>query len=287
MTTETQSSPINKKSMIQSYKLSGLKSTLHLLGSMAIAYCLCTLFHELGHAFSYIITGYHVRALDVHPFSMNQCIPQELGAKGLFQGIMGPLSNIIVGTIVFLAVWKSRKPQLLPLLLWGAFPFLEEGLGIFIEIILVYPQGGIGDWGYIVFDAGLPVFVLGIIGGGFLLIGFFLFLLIMPMMGIRTNDSYLKKMVIVQGGMATYFLIAFLYVLEFYPTIRRVKLAIFIASVLLGIIIVTLHTFLAKPLEKFVHTETKAASWVTVGITLGIAAIIITLLMSTYHWLFV
>jgi hypothetical protein len=109
----------------------------------------------------------------------------------------------------------------------------------------------------------------------------------MPIMGIHTNESYLKKMVIVQGGMATYFLIAFLYVLEFYPTIQRVKLAIFIASVLLGIIIVTLHTFLAKPLEKLVHTETKSTSWVTVGITLGIATVIITVLMSTYHWLFV
>jgi hypothetical protein len=218
---------------------------------------------------------------------MNQCIPQEYGVKGVFQGIMGPLSNIIVGTVVFLSVWKFRKPQILPLLLWGAFSYLEEGVGIFIEIILVYPQGGTADWWFSVFEGGLPLFALGIIGGTFLFIGFFLFLLIFPIIGIRSNDSYLKKMLIVQGGMSTYFLIAFLYVLEYYPSIKRVKLAIFIASILLGIIMVTIHKPLAKPLDKLVHTEPSETSWITVGITLGIAAVIIAVLMVTYHWFFI
>jgi hypothetical protein len=287
MRSEIVSKSINKIKSVQTSEASGIKSTLHLLGSMAIAYCLCTFFHELGHAFSYLVTGYHVRVLDVHPFSMNQCVPQEYGAKGIFQGLMGPLTNIIVGIIVFLTVWKFRKPQLLPLLLWGAFPFLEEGVGIFIEIILVYPQGGTSDWWFAVFEGGLPLFALGIIGGTFLLIGLFLFLLIMPLMGIRSNDSYLKKMVIIQGGMSTYFLAAFLYVLKFYPTIKRVKLAIFIASVLLVVIMVTMHRPLAKYMNNLTHFRPVQASWVTIGITLCVASVIIAVLMSTYHWYFI
>ena len=71
---ETSVTIIEKRTIDSSNRLSGLKSTLHLFGSMAIAYCLCTLAHELGHGVSYLLTGYHIRLIDIHPFGFNQCV---------------------------------------------------------------------------------------------------------------------------------------------------------------------------------------------------------------------
>jgi hypothetical protein len=94
------------------------RSTLLLAGSFAFAFLLGEAIHELGHYLAH--RAYATPDIGIHldPFGGSHIV----GVKSLPLAVMGatslagPLFNLALGILALLALWRWRRPLLLPLL---------------------------------------------------------------------------------------------------------------------------------------------------------------------------
>ncbi|NHJ46321.1 MAG: hypothetical protein FK733_00905 [Asgard group archaeon] len=278
--TETTTTLVDKIDTEQKKQLSGLKSSLFLFASLAIAHCLHLTIHEFGHAIAYKIMGYNIEKIFLHPFDVSQVTTVNPMNFEVFGGLAGPLFDLIIATILFVSLWKIRRPMLLPLLLLGPFAYVVEGVSVIICVI-DYPYL-IGDWGDAI-HAGVPIPVVITIGIIFIIIGLLGMPLVFPLANISIEEPFIKRLTIKAGGFIGYYLLSFLFVVIFNKWAIKWRGIALGFSIVLALILSIIYKPLIKIYNRFTHTKPTEMQWSTIGITLGIAAVIMTIQMLTYY----
>ena len=113
-----------------------MKSFLLLSGSYVFAYCLGVTLHEIGHAIGYVLLDLPSPKIYVHPFtkSYSQLLVVVPDSVLPFTSLMGPLFNVLIGTIVMGILWIKRNPTLVPFIVMAPVAYFQEGVSIFIDL---------------------------------------------------------------------------------------------------------------------------------------------------------
>ena len=180
-----------------------LSSIMLLLGAFAFAFCLGEAVHELGHYLSHRLNGVTV-GIVLDPFGGSHILngasapPETWGITTL----MGPLFNVLCGVTVTLLLWKRRSAMLLPLILWGPVALVQEGVTFSLGMLT---PGGDAD--LLMRFWGVPQALLLAVGILFLVIGITLIGWLLPLVNVRSDDSFGRKLAIVLGGMVSFMVI--------------------------------------------------------------------------------
>ena len=140
-----------------------LLPALLLLGSFAFAFCLGEAVHELGHFLMHRINGVSV-GVRLDPFGGSRIINGSSAPRDTWgiTSLAGPLFDLMVGMTVTLALWRVRKPILLPFLIWGPLSLVMEGVTFTLGMLT---PGGDAQW---IVEWGFPAPLLTSLGGIFL-----------------------------------------------------------------------------------------------------------------------
>lgn len=255
-------------------ELSTLKSLFHLFGAFIFVFCLGATIHELGHAITITLLGCTATRIYVQPFtaSCEKCFggdPKVYGVYGALYGIMGPLSNVTCATIITLLLWRKRKPILLPLLMMGPISYLTEGVGIVIGIIEL---PSLSDWGQVIINGNVSPVIVAIIGVAFLAIGIILMLSLFPLLNIKPDDSFMRKLAIF-SGLVVYGLLSLMYVSFFDPKriINRTIVLISIIVLVLFIAAISSSSRYISPLLNYLsRIEKLKVNWSDVRVAFGL-----------------
>jgi hypothetical protein len=159
---------------------------------------LLLLIHEGGHALAAVVQGYHPRLLFAHPFTFaGLCLPSFVDR--VLNHAAGPVLPLLVALLILILLWKRRSVAILPLVLFFPWAAMETGINV-IEI------GHPGDYSNIIRLTGLPEAVIVIPSLVLFVIGVFLFLLLMPLLGLGPQDRrvlyVLPAAVLLWGGVS-------------------------------------------------------------------------------------
>jgi len=178
---------------------------LLLLGSFVFAFCLGEAVHELGHFLVHRAYGVNV-GIKLDPFGGSMILNGASASLEIWgiTSLGGPLLNLLAGTALTLALWRIRRPALLPLLLWGPIVLVQEG--VTFSLGLLTPGGDAN----LIVEWGVPAVVLISLGIFFLASGVFLIGRLLPLVGLSPEDSFSRKFIIVAGGMVSFLVIRML-----------------------------------------------------------------------------
>jgi hypothetical protein len=138
------------------------------------------LFHEGGHALADLIDGNLTKLLYAHPFYFSGAARPIFGDRVLNHAA-GPVIGVLVPLLIFILLWKRRSVALLPLVMVFPWAAMETGVNV-IQIAQT------GDYYNIIRLTGLPEAVIVIPCVVLFVIGVFLFLLLMPLLGLGFKD---------------------------------------------------------------------------------------------------
>jgi hypothetical protein len=279
-----------------SSRFSLLKSIGLFMGASFFAYLLSIALHELGHYLSYIILGVPQRDIVyvLHPFANNYNIflgdtSAAFGTplRRAFGGASGPLLDLIVAVTVSLLLWRKRSPSLLPFLLPGSYALLHESINMVMGVLKGY-----GDWSTVVL-VGVPGGVLILLAALMLAAGCIWMLQLLPLTGIRSQDPFWRKLVVLLVGIPLLFLCSVIYQtlfgVDYYvPSyggvvtmagIRTDKIIFMAASTILTLIVIPLHRSLFPWLDRISHTPPAQVRWrdTLIAIGPGVAIVIVQL----------
>ena len=252
------------------------KSLLLLLGAFSFAYSLGVTLHEFGHAIAYILLGLSDFRINVHPFNHSYTrytgnVPIDYVKYGVFTGSMGPLFNVTCATIITILVLRNRKPSLLPFALTGAVAYLQEGVSVFIGIIDL-PL--LTDWGKVIIYGNVSPVIVAIIGAIFITIGCILMFLLLPLVNVTPDDSFMRKLAIF-SGIVVYFIISVTYVSVFDPQRVISRMIALVASVALVLILAASYRYIYPLLNRISRTDSLKVKWYDVRLAFGLSFVII------------
>lgn len=242
---------------------SGLRTAALLFGSVAFVLTLSVAMHELGHLTMDRIHGLDA-ALVLEPFRSSYTVLAEPwpADMSIWPVVAGPLANVVVGTLLFVALWGIRNPYLMPLLLWGPIALIQESTTAMVQMIT--REGGT-DW-MLIADAGVAtslIIGLAVVGLAAGLGGLFLLL---PVSGLLPESSLGTRFGLLGLGMAGFSMLALgMSLVLGYPAeevARNLRLAVF--TLLLATLLAVFYPTTARRRRIEVMDVPVAAAWTAV-----------------------
>ncbi len=256
-----------------------VKPMLLLFGSWVFAYLLGVTIHEIGHAIATAKLGYTNIRIFLHPFELNY-VTSTLNSSSLFYSISGPLFNLIVASVITLVFWKIRNQYTLPILMLGPAAFISEGVAMIIEAT-AYPHSN-ADWVRAV-EFGMPYALLWFQAFICILIGCFIFLLLVPLIcDFQSNESK-KIFFTVLTSIPLWYLVNIIYSTIFDLDRLVKKITSFASSLALIILFTFTYNRLYPHLEKISRSDSKEVTWTSVWLSLSLAVTIIIVQLLTYY----
>ena len=167
---------------------------LMLFGSFCIGYNIAIAFHELGHAFAMMLDGGQIREFVLNPFSWSWNLGQDLN-NPLFTawgGVTFGLLFAILPTIIL--IWVKRYYFRIPILVMAGSAFLINGIYLIIGVFLNF-----GDGGELI-QYGVSPVLISVLGIFYFLISIILWAIIQLLLGIKSNVSFSKRLVVLRNG---------------------------------------------------------------------------------------
>jgi len=244
-----------------------IKSILLLAGAFVFAFLLGEMVHDSGHYLCHLAYGNAEAQVHFDPFGGTHII----GADGLSNKILGvtsaagPLSNLTIALTSFLLLWRIRRPILLPLLLWGPVAMIQEGVTFSLGLLT---PGGDGEW---IAMLGVPQPIILMAGIILLIAGIAGIALLLPLAGIKNEDSPRYKLVIILVSMCSLMLIRSIYSMLIAPDSTMENLIPLVFSLLLAATIVLVHQPITKIADAITLAESPQVTWSAsfISITLG------------------
>ena len=213
------------------------KSILLLAGAFIFAFLLGEMVHEYGHYLRHRAYGNLEAQVHLDPFGGSRIV----GGNTLPAEVMGvtsaagPLFNLVLGITCTLLLWWIRNPKLLPLLLWGPLAMVQEGVTFSLGNLT---PGGDAQW---IVAAGIPQPVVLATGILLLLAGIATIILLLPLAGIKRDDPFGRKVLILMIGMCSLMLLRFAHSWLVSPESSLENLIPLVFSALLALVLVSLH----------------------------------------------
>lgn len=241
-------------------------SSLFLLGSYIIALLLSGAIHELGHGLAMALVSVDFR-LVLNPFGMSMAqplapIPQD---SFLFVVASGMIIEVVVGTIVFLSLWRWRRPMLVPILLLGPLSYLSVS-GYLLAGGIV-PSSDLS----LMISAGIPYPLLQIIGILLMVFGAITFFLLFPLIGISAKTTLLRTFLILLVGMTVHGFGMILFALIMNPSELYVGIANVISMFITVSVLSIVYTKYKMSIDRRIHTDVAELSQLIVYATLAFA----------------
>ena len=267
-------------------KLSSFKPMLFFFGAYIFSYCLYILIHETGHLIAFLIFGWNDAKISVTPFSgytYKETYYFHSDIEKFLIFLAGPLFSLLCATIVFILFWHKRNPYLLPLFMYSSTVYLSEG--IIIMNSLLDDTAIISDFDWLM-ALGLSPFIVAIISGVVLTIGFVITYLFWPLVEISPSDSFLRKLFI-NSGFIIYLILIVIFLPLFTPIVRT-ETKIFLNFIYLWyILFFLLRIALYRPVFPFIdrltHTDVIEVSWFHVKYSLGLGSGIFIFLLFFFN----
>jgi hypothetical protein len=156
------------------------------------------LFHEGGHALADLVEGNLPRLLYAHPFNFAG-FSRPIFVDRVLNHSAGPVIGVLVPLLIFILLWKHRSVAVLPLVMVFPWAAMETGANV-IQITQT------GDYHNIIRLTGLSEAVIVIPCLVLFVIGVFLFLSLLPLLGLGPKDwrvlFVLPAAVILWGGVS-------------------------------------------------------------------------------------
>lgn len=223
--------------------MQNIRSMLLLAGSFTFAFLLGETVHEFGHYLGHLAYGNpdHVH-VHLDPFGGSRILGASFlpGQMKIVTSSTGPLLNRILGATCLVLLWRSKKPIFLPLLLWGPVALIQEGVTFSFGLLT---PGGDAEW---IAASGIPKFVLLIIGIAFLVAGPVLIAFLLPSAGIKGNDAFKDRLIILAVGMCSLMLIRFVHSFLMTPAQTLEDLLPLMLSLILVVWVTSLHELISK-----------------------------------------
>jgi hypothetical protein len=274
--------------------LSLLKAIGLFLGATFFAYLFSISLHELGHYLAAVLLGVPEKGIVLNPFGANYGIylgdlTTAFGTPGrrIFSGLSGAIFDLLVTVVISLALWRKRRPILLPLLAMGSLALIHESVNMTMGVLKGY-----GDWSELS-EVGVPSFVVIILAVFLLVAGCIWLLQLLPLTGTSPRDPFWRRLAVFLAGMPLFMLCSVVYLTLFWAdvyvpshngvTLRdvlRMDKVIFMgASTALTVIVTLLHRPLLPWLDRISHTPVAQvrAREVLTAIGLGLAIVIVQL----------
>lgn len=228
-----------------------IRSILLLAGAFTFSFLLGEMVHDSGHYFCHLAHGNHQVQVHFDPFGGTHIS----GANGLPDHVLGvtsaagPMTNLILGLVSFFLLWRVRRPVLLPFLLWGPVAMIQEGVTFSLGLLT---PGGDGQW----------IMVLGIPQAFILMTGIFLLIagmigitLLLPLAGIKVDDSPRQNFMIILVSMCSLMLVRSAHAVLVAPGAVMENLIPLVFSLLLAAIISLSYRKITQVAGKFSITE--------------------------------
>ncbi len=222
-----------------------IKSILLLAGSFTFAFLWGEFVHDSGHYLSHLAYGNTQVQVHFDPFGGTHII----GANGLpdralaVTSAAGPLPHLALALVTFALLWRVRRPMLMPLLLWGPVALIQEGVTFSLGLLT---PGGDARW---IATLGIPPFILLINGITFLMTGLGLVSVLLPMVGLKRDDTFRYKLLVLFAGMCSLMLIRSIHSVLIATTGILENLIPLIFSLLLAICAAAIHTPISKMMD--------------------------------------
>jgi hypothetical protein len=249
-----------------------IKSIQLLAGSFTFAFLLGEMVHEYGHYLRHRAYGNLDAQVHLDPFGGSRIV----GVIALPVEVMGvtsaagPLFDLILGITCTLLLWWIRNPKLLPLLLWGPVAMVQEGVTFSLGLLT---PGGDAQW---IVAAGIPQPIVLATGLLLLTTGIATITLLFPLAGIKRDDPFGRKVLIVMAGICSLMLLRSAHSWLVSPESSLENLIPLLFSLLLALILVSLHKPITRAIGKI--TTRSPVTW-----SVSVLALILGISMFTFQ----
>jgi len=258
--------------MMSNNQARSIKSILLLAGSFTFAFLFGEMVHEYGHYLGHLAYG-NPDSVQVYldPFGGSRIVgvsylPDEMISV---TSATGPLFNLLLAVTCLLLLWRIRKPDLLPLLLWGPIAMIQEGVNFSLGMMT---PGGDAQW---IAAMGVPRPLLLLTGSFLLVAGVKTISLLLPLTDIQRDEPFKDKFLIVLLGMCSLMFIRFIHSVVASPISVVENLVPLIFSLLLALFVVLLY----KSVSERTQTEKEKPSPVTWLVTASSLALGISMFL--------
>jgi hypothetical protein len=264
------------------------------MGASFFAYLFAVAVHEIGHYLANIILGVPEKGIVLHPFDLSYNIyggdlSRAFGTpvRRAFSGASGPLPNMLLGVMVSLLLWRKRSSRWLPILMCGSIALLQESVGMIMGIT-DYPDI-ISDWVQVML-AGVPPIVVGLFAVILLVTGCIWMQLLLPLAGVRAEDPFWRKLLILLAGIPMLLLGAVVYLTLLGSSgkapagwVLRNRIIALVASLILLTAITALHKPLFSILDRVSHTHPAQVLWRDTLPAVGLGAAVFVLQLVFFN----
>jgi hypothetical protein len=241
------------------------KSILLLAGAFTFAFLLGEMVHEFGHYLAHLAYGNAGVGVHLDPFGGSRIV----GVTSLPLNVMGvtsaagPLFDLVMATTCSLLLWRKRRPELLPFLLWGPVAMVQEGVTFSLGLLT---PGGDAQW---IVAAGIPMAVVLAVGIGLLLTGIIMTSWQLSRVIFNQAIPFWDKFLVVLVGISSLMLVRAIHAYVTAPALTIENLVPLIFSVLLASIVVLLQSPLTSILHNVSGTS-RRISWSNVALAMAL-----------------
>ena len=223
-----------------------LKMILLLAGSFMFAFLCGEMVHEIGHYLAHRIYGNTGAKIILNPFGYSHMEGVQIQSAGIMAvtAAAGPLFNVWMGCLSFMLFRSKIATRWLPYILWGPVALIQEGVTFTFGFLT---PGGDAQW---ISQAGVPVFVIAGVGILFLCTGLVIIAALLPQIGLRREDGFWRKFMVVFVGMVSLMLLRMFYTVFVAPAALVENAVPLILSVLLALVVVLLHSAFTRRIGK-------------------------------------
>ncbi len=258
-------------------KTDGLMKTIRTIlllgGAFTFAFLWGEMVHDSGHYICHLVYGNQQVEVHFDPFggthiSGADSLPvQVLGVTSA----AGPLGNLILGLMSFFALWRVKRPVLLPFLLWGPVAMIQEGVTFSLGMLT---PGGDAAW---ISTLGIPKFEILLLGVLLLIGGVVFITVLLPLAGIQPGEPWGKVFSILLLSMCTLMLVRFIHALAIAPQHRLENTIPLLFSWLLATLVAVLFPPLTAGMEKDPASGSVSVTWPAplFGLALGMSMFVI------------
>lgn len=257
------------------FKKSTMWSGLFLFGCFCIGYNLSIAFHELGHVVAVLLDGGQIQQFYLNPFSWSWNLGKNINSP-LFTAWGGVSFGLTLSTLPLISViWIRQLTIRVPVLVISACAFLINGIYLLVGIFI-----DIGD-GRDLIQYGVSTKLIFSLGFLYLIAAFSLWMIIQPLLAIKKNIPFLKRLFILGSGIFPYLLMIFFYNLVFNS--KQILIwSSFVAVGLLSLLIMTVSgVFWSRSHRAFPVTDPNDVGWkpILVILILGLGIVIAELVV--------
>ena len=185
-------------------------------GASIFALLIAITLHELGHVLAvYFLYGQisTIRFDSLASASVSYSVSHPQPFHQLLVSLAGIALGPLLGLAVFIAVWPSRSPWTVSLLMVGVTSLAANGFMSLVGVLF----SCINDISRSIV-LGTSKILLVLYGSFLLMMGLTLFLRIKPFLGFKKSDSLLDEIKIITGGLLPYVVGAIGYNMVYHPS---------------------------------------------------------------------